>query len=103
MLEEPRKRIKEKKEEALKDPEEKEENKQFITLVDALFDDVDALSECHRSTLDYILYYIGYPLTDSEKIYDALMEEVKKTYTLVDPEMFEKALNHEESKTEEDE
>ncbi len=95
MLEELRRKIKEKKEQVINNPEEKEENKKFINAVDRLFDDVDALTECHQSTLDYILYYIGYPLDDSEKIYDELMKEVNQVYTLVDPEMFEEALKHE--------
>ena len=79
MLEELRKRIKEKKEKIMNNPEETEERKNFITVVEALFDDIDALSECHKSTLDYILYFIDYPLSSEyDRIYKELMEEVNQ-------------------------
>ena len=69
------------------DPNVIEADKKLAANSIKLFNNEDALLGSAKSTILGILYFIGYEHKDVRKIYDDLMQEINKKYTLVHPDM----------------
>ena len=92
LLEEIREKIRIKQELVLTDPDETEENRKFLTTAIQLFNNREAILKCPKSVILGLLYAIGYPHSEIRTVYDDLIKELNRVYTMVDPEDLEKVL-----------
>ena len=92
LLTEIREKIRIKKESVLADPDETEADKRFIVTSEKLFQDSDAILNCPRSVILGLLMYVGYPHAETRTVYDELIEELNRVYTMIDPDSLDEML-----------
>lgn len=84
MLEEVRKRVQEKYEQALKEKGNVEGTRIYYEW--KVINDEAAIKMLKRSALESLLYDVGYPITDVKEIALSIFDEVNQTYVYVDPD-----------------